>query len=94
MIMTLADAQIMTKERNTIRIALIRAGLLASIMLIIGGKWYTYVAHADSPFDDFGSSLNSIMPGPLNRMGCDMLKQRFGNIPIPPKGCNVEGRWA
>jgi hypothetical protein len=85
--------QIMTKEPNRKRIALIRAGLLASIMLLVGGKWYSYVAHADSPFDDLGASINAIMPGPINRLGCDMLKKRFGDIPIPPRGCNVHGRW-
>jgi len=92
--MTEADTPIMTKEQNSKRVALIRAGLVASIMLIIGGKWYAYVAHSDSPFDDFGSGINSIMPGPINRLGCGMLKKRFGDIPIPPRGCNVNGRWA
>lgn len=84
----------MTKQPNSKRAKFIRAGLLASIMLLVGGKWYTYVAHADSPFDDVGSSINSIMPGPINRLGCELLKKRFGNIPIPPRGCNIEGRWA
>jgi hypothetical protein len=83
----------MTKEPNKKRAAFIRAGLLASLILLVGGKWYSYVAHADSPFDDLGSGINSIMPGPINRLGCDMLKKRFGDIPIPPRGCNVDGRW-
>lgn len=93
MVMTQADIAIMTKEPNTKRAALIRVAILASIMLLIGGKWYTYVAHADSPYDDFGASINAIMPAPINRIGCGMLAKRFGNIPIPPKGCNVDGRW-
>lgn len=83
----------MTKAPSTRRAAFIRAGILVSIMLLVGGKWYIYVAHADSPYDDFGSSINSIMPGPINRLGCEMLEKRFGNVPIPPKGCNVDGRW-
>lgn len=84
----------MTKEPKTRRMAYIRAAILASLMLFVGGKWYFYVAHADSPYDDLGSSINSIMPGPINRIGCSLLEKRFGDIPIPPKGCNVAGRWA
>ncbi|MDB5523855.1 MAG: hypothetical protein JWM58_1618 [Rhizobium sp.] len=84
----------MTKQTNGRKASYIRASVLTALMLLVGGKWYTYVAHADSPFDDFGSSINSIMPGPINRLGCDMLKKRFGDIPIPPKGCNIGGRWA
>lgn len=80
-----------TKKRSHPRFRII---FLAITMLLVGGKWYSYVAHADSPFDDFGSSLNAMMPGPIKRIGCDMLKQRFGNIPIPPRGCSVSGRWA
>ena len=83
----------MTREPNTKRAAFIRAGLVASIMLVVGCKWYSYVALADSPFDDVGSGINAIMPGPINRLGCEMLKKRFGDIPIPPRGCNVDGRW-
>jgi hypothetical protein len=84
----------MTREPNRKRAAIIRASLLASLIILVGGKWYSYVAHADSPFDDLGPSINSIMPGPINRLGCGMLKKRFGDIPIPPRGCNVDGRWA
>jgi hypothetical protein len=84
----------MTREPNKKKAALVRVALVASIMILVCGKWYDYVAHADSPFDDLGSSINSIMPGPINRLGCDMLKKRFGDIPIPPRGCNVDGRWA
>jgi hypothetical protein len=84
----------MTKQPKKRRPLLFRAGFLSLVMLLVCGKWYSYVAHAETPFDDLGSSINSIMPGPINRIGCDMLKQRFGNIPIPPKGCGVEGRWA
>lgn len=84
----------MTTTPHPRRAALIRAVILASIMLLLGGKWYSYVAFADSPYDDLGAGLNSIMPGPINRLGCEMLQKRFGDIPIPPRGCNVGGRWA
>jgi hypothetical protein len=80
------------KATATRRPAYIRFMIVTMLALLIGGKWYAYVAHADSPFDEFGSSINSMMPGPINRVGCDMLKKRFGNLPIPPRGC--EGaRW-
>jgi hypothetical protein len=84
----------MTRQPNPKRAALIRVAILASIILLIGGKWYSYVAFAESPYDEFGAGLNAIMPGPINRLGCNMLQRRFGNLPIPPKGCGVDGRWA
>lgn len=84
----------MSKEQRKRHPIIFRTSVLVVLTLLIGGKWYTYVAHAESPFDDVGASLNSIMPGPINRIGCDLLKQRFGNIPIPPKGCGIDGRWA
>jgi hypothetical protein len=86
--------QAMTKQPHPKRAAIVRVAILALIMMLIGGKWYLYVAHADSPYDDFGAGINSIMPAPIKRMGCRMLEKRFGDIPIPPKGCNVAGRWA
>lgn len=73
--------------------AYIRFALFMMLTLAIGGKWYAYVAHADTPFDDFGSSINALMPAPINKVGCDMLHKRFGNIPIPPRGCEGKGRW-
>ncbi|MBL0374874.1 hypothetical protein JJB09_22940 [Rhizobium sp. KVB221] len=83
----------MTKQRKRHPI-FIRVTFLATVVLLIGGKWYAYVAHADTPYDNFGASINAIMPGPINRVGCDMLKKRFGTVPIPPKGCDGAGRWA
>ena len=72
----------------------IKVTIVTLLLLVLGGKWLSYVAFADSPFDDLGEGINAIMPGPLNRLGCDLLKERFGNVPIPPKGCDVDGRWA
>jgi hypothetical protein len=82
------------KAKDRTRPALIRFAILALLTLGIGGKWYVYVAHADSPFDNVGSGLNALMPGPINKVGCDMLRQRFGNLPIPPRGCEAAGRWS
>lgn len=83
----------MTKTSVSRLYKIAKPTLLAAALLLLGGKWYAYVAHADSPFDDFGSSLNALMPGPINKYGCDMLKKRFGNLPIPPRGCDVDGQW-
>ena len=81
------------KTKQTKRPAYIRLTILTMLTLAIGGKWYVYVAHADSPFDDVGSSINAMMPGPINRVGCELLRKRFGNLPIPPRGCEAAGRW-
>jgi hypothetical protein len=89
-----AREAVMTKGKDKKRNYHIRPILLAAVILLVGGKWYSYVAHADTPFDDLGASINSMMPPPIKRIGCSMLKERFGNIPIPPRGCAVDGRWA
>jgi hypothetical protein len=92
--MTPAGYPVMTKDTKKRFRPPYKALVLAVAIVLVGGKWYTYVAHADSPFDDFGASLNAMMPGPINRIGCDMLKERFGKVPIPPKGCSQSGRWS
>lgn len=81
------------KAHQKKRPAYIRFMMLMTLTLAVGGKWYVYVAHADSPFDDVGASINAMMPGPINKVGCDLLKKRFGNLPIPPHGCEAAGRW-
>jgi hypothetical protein len=61
----------------------------ATILLIVVaacGYWVWYVTSADSAFNTPGMEINSIMPEPLNKWGCDQLKQRFGNGG-PPEGC-------
>ncbi|MDL2397744.1 hypothetical protein [Rhizobium mayense] len=66
---------------------------LVAIILVIGGRWYAYVAYADNPFDEVGIGLNSMMPGPIREKGCAMLKARFENRTLPPAGCGVNGNW-
>ena len=59
----------------------------------IAGRWYYYVAHAENPFDEVGISLNAMVPGPLNAMGCKLLRDRFEKMAIPPMGCGNETSW-
>jgi hypothetical protein len=66
---------------------------LIAIVIVIGGRWYAYVAYADDPFDEVGIGLNSIMPGPIRDRGCAMLKARFEHKTLPPAGCGVNGNW-
>lgn len=59
----------------------------------IGWRWYSYVSNTASPYDEVGIELNSRMPGPINKWGCDKLHASFGNV-LPPYGCQggVDGR--
>jgi hypothetical protein len=52
----------------------------------IGYRWYQYVSNTNSPYDEVGITLNSYMPEPINKWGCDRLKQTFGSG-LPPAGC-------
>ncbi len=70
---------------------------LLSIVLVIviasavtlGWRWYSYVSNTDSPYDEVGIELNSRMPLPLRKWGCDRLKATFGAV-LPPYGCSAE----
>ncbi|MBB3452896.1 hypothetical protein FHT86_001152 [Rhizobium sp. BK313] len=66
---------------------------LVAIILVIGGRWYAYVAYADNPFDEVGIGLNTMMPDSIREKGCSMLKARFENKTLPPAGCGVNGNW-
>jgi len=50
--------------------------VLAAIVLM-GGRWYLYVAHSESPYDEVGIELNSHMPAPLRAWGCARVAKRF-----------------
>ena len=68
-----------------------RAARLVVIMLLvaivlIGGRWYRYVAHGESPYDEVGIELNSRMPAPLRGWGCSRIAKRFPGT-IAPYGC-------
>ncbi|MCM5556990.1 YdgA family protein [Pleomorphomonas sp. JP5] len=70
---------------------------LLSIVLVIviasavtlGWRWYSYVSNTDGPYDEVGIELNSRMPLPLRKWGCDRLKATFGAV-LPPYGCSAE----
>lgn len=67
--------------------------VVLAVAIVLTGRWYMYVAYADSPFDEVGIALNSRMPGPINAIGCNMLKQRFADKSIPPMGCGNGADW-
>lgn len=56
---------------------------------VLGYRWHQYVTNSDSPYDEVGITLNGIMPGPLNKWGCDRLHDTFGNV-LPPLNCEAD----
>jgi hypothetical protein len=60
--------------------------ILVGITVMFGGRWYMYVAQADSPYDEVGIALNGYMPSPLRTWGCHKLQSRFEGQ-LPPQGC-------
>ncbi|ABC93709.1 hypothetical conserved protein (plasmid) [Rhizobium etli CFN 42] len=68
--------------------------IVLAFVVVIGFRWYRYIANTDSPYDEVGITLNSSMPGPLNAWGCAKLKQTFGSA-LPPYGCAADNgtRW-
>ncbi len=53
---------------------------------MFGGRWYMYVAHGESPYDEVGIALNGYVPAPLRRWGCQEMQARFAGQ-LPPHGC-------
>ena len=68
------------------KLAQIVCVVLVAALVIFGGRWYMYVAHAESPYDEVGIALNGYAPGPLRSWGCRTLQQRFAGQ-LPPYGC-------
>lgn len=66
---------------------ILTVSLIAAIILI-GHRWYTYVTNTASPYDEVGIELNSYMPFPLRKWGCDHLRANFANH-LPPYGCTT-----
>ncbi len=61
-------------------------------LVMIGGRWYRYVAQGDTPYDEVGIALNGHAPAPLRRWGCRNLQTRFPGQ-LPPYGCgSANGR--
>jgi hypothetical protein len=68
-----------------IKLALI---VVIACVAFVGFRWHNYVTNSESPYDEVGIELNSRMPGPINKWGCDRLHQTFGNV-LPPFGCQA-----
>lgn len=54
--------------------------------LLLGFQWHRYVTNKETPYDEIGIALNSRMPEPIRKWGCDRLKASFPNS-LPPYGC-------
>ncbi|MEN3930204.1 hypothetical protein WJT86_03905 [Microvirga sp. W0021] len=57
-------------------------------VVLIGQRWYSYVTNTKNPYDSVGIDINSRMPGPIRKWGCDQLKANFPGR-LPPYGCQA-----
>lgn len=63
-----------------------------AVGVVLGGFWYRYVSNSETPYQEVGIELNSRMPGPIRKWGCDQLHATFAGA-VPPYGCAVgDGR--
>lgn len=66
--------------------------ILIAVVVVLGGRWYMYVGHSESPYDEVGIALNGYVPGPLREWGCHKMQSRFPDQ-LPPYGCGAaDGR--
>lgn len=72
--------------RRAVRTLLI---VIVAGAIFFGQHWYSYVTNKTSPYDESGIELNSMMPAPIRKWGCDKLHATFANA-LPPKGCQAE----
>jgi len=61
---------------------------LVAIGLVLFGRFYWYVNHGASPYDEVGIGLAGLMPGPIRDWGCARLDQRFPRNAVPPMHCS------
>jgi|HubBroStandDraft_4_1064222.scaffolds.fasta_scaffold1688066_1 hypothetical protein len=77
------------------KVATFLIALVIGLGGVVGYRWYSYVTNAGDakdPYDEVGIGLNSRMPGPLNKWGCEQLQKHFGRM-LPPYGCaSADGR--
>jgi hypothetical protein len=57
---------------------------------LVGFQWYNYITNTQTPFDEIGIDLNTMMPAPVREYGCGRLKETFGGKTLPPYGCADE----
>ena len=62
---------------------------IAGVTGFSGYRWHQYVTNTTTPYDEVGMTLNGIMPGPLNKWGCDRLHETFANT-LPPLNCEAD----
>ena len=55
---------------------------------VLGFNWYRYVTNTETPYDEVGIELNSRMPDPIRKWGCDKLQATFAGA-LPPYGCST-----
>ena len=60
--------------------------LVVGVLVMFGGRWYMYVAHGDSPYNEVGIALNGYAPAPLRSWGCHQMQARFAGS-LPPYTC-------
>jgi hypothetical protein len=70
------------------RILRILLVIVIALVATFGYRWYAYVTNTESPYNEVGIELNSRMPMPIRKWGCDKLHATFGNA-VPPYGCQA-----
>jgi hypothetical protein len=70
---------------------LLRLVVLMAVMVagVLGFYWYSYVTNTESPYQEIGIELNSRMPDPIRKWGCDKLHETFPKA-LPPNGCQAD----
>lgn len=63
--------------------------IIVASVIFFGQRWYNYVTNKTSPYDETGIQLNSAMPAPIRKWGCDKLHATFPKA-LPPNGCKAE----
>ncbi|KQR67833.1 hypothetical protein [Rhizobium sp. Leaf341] len=68
----------------------LQVALGVPLLIVVGviGFWFWYVLASDTQFQSPGMDINNMMPGPVNRWGCDQLQKRFGDQRAP-FGCTA-----
>jgi hypothetical protein len=73
---------------NKMKIIKLLLIVVIAFTALIGFRWHRYVTNTESPYNEIGIELNSRMPSPIQKWGCDQLHKTFGNV-IPPYGCQT-----
>lgn len=63
--------------------------ILIAGVIFFGQHWYRYVTNKTSPYDEVGIDINSAMPAPIRKWGCDKLHANFPTS-LPPNGCQAD----